>query len=328
MPKFSVIVPVYNVETYLPRCIDSILAQTVTDYELILVDDGSKDNSREVCLFYAKKDSRIRVITKENGGVSSARNVGIQESKGDWIAFVDGDDYLSTDYLEKLYPDNCDLSIGSVAYASPDGSKIWECRVEKDKIENVDKNRILAWYEHRSLYSIWTSLFKAELIKNNNLYFDSNTTRGEDTIFMFRYVEMCSRVKFVSDIVYYYVQYGKNGSSSSKLNLNNIYALNYLDQYIDNWLTINELQSPKFSSHTYWTKKEETDYFFEILNSQNISFWEKRKLLAAILSLPVFYKYVDQSLVGVNPVLLQLIRLKMPTMLIWYYRVRNYLKRR
>ena len=92
-PEISIIVPVYNVEKYLKRCIDSILNQSFTDFELILVDDGSTDNSGEIIDEYAIKDERIKVIHKENGGLSSARNVGIEYSKGNYIAFVDSDDW-------------------------------------------------------------------------------------------------------------------------------------------------------------------------------------------------------------------------------------------
>ena len=98
-PKISVIVPVYNVERYLRRCIDSILAQTFTDFELLLIDDGSKDSSGEICDEYAAKDSRIIVFHKENGGVSSARNVGLDNVRGEWVAFVDADDKISDGYF-------------------------------------------------------------------------------------------------------------------------------------------------------------------------------------------------------------------------------------
>ena len=94
-PKVSIIVPVYNVEKYLHRCVDSILLQTFTDFELLLIDDGSTDKSVDICDKYALKDSRIRVFHKKNGGVSSARNLGIKKSNGVYILFVDSDDYLA-----------------------------------------------------------------------------------------------------------------------------------------------------------------------------------------------------------------------------------------
>lgn len=103
MPEVSVIVPVYNVEQYLCRCIDSILAQTFCDIEVILIDDGSKDTSGSICDRYAKKDSRVTVIHKENEGVSVARNCGLAIAKGKYIMFCDSDDYVETTWVEKLH---------------------------------------------------------------------------------------------------------------------------------------------------------------------------------------------------------------------------------
>ena len=102
-PKISIIVPDYNAEKYLQRCIESILAQTFRDFELLLIDDGSKDNSGYICDEYAKMDSRIKVIHKENGGLSDARNVGIQASSGSYIALVDSDDLIAQNFIEELY---------------------------------------------------------------------------------------------------------------------------------------------------------------------------------------------------------------------------------
>lgn len=101
-PKITVIVPVYRVEAYLPRCLDSIVTQTFRDLEILLVDDGSPDRCGEICDEYAEKDSRIRVIHKENGGLSSARNAGLDIARGEYVAFVDSDDYLNADCYEKL----------------------------------------------------------------------------------------------------------------------------------------------------------------------------------------------------------------------------------
>ena len=98
-PKISVIVPVYNVEKYLRRCVDSILTQTFTDFEVLLIDDGSTDGSGKICDEYAKKDKRVRVFHKENGGVSSARNLGLDNVRGRYVTFVDADDKISPDYF-------------------------------------------------------------------------------------------------------------------------------------------------------------------------------------------------------------------------------------
>ena len=104
-PKISIIVPVYKVEQYLRRCLDSIVAQTFTDWECILIDDGSPDNSGRICDEYAEKDKRFRVFHQENVGVSAARNKGLDEARGEWIGFVDSDDWIEKEMYEYLYND-------------------------------------------------------------------------------------------------------------------------------------------------------------------------------------------------------------------------------
>ena len=115
MDLISVIIPVYNVEKYITKTIESVLIQTYTNFELILVDDGSQDNSGQICDIYSAKDQRVRVIHKKNGGVSSARNVGIDLSSGKYIAFIDGDDFVSEYYLETLHnmlvTNNVDMAV-------------------------------------------------------------------------------------------------------------------------------------------------------------------------------------------------------------------------
>jgi glycosyltransferase involved in cell wall biosynthesis len=115
-PQISIIVPVYNAENYLNRCVDSILTQTFTDFEIILVNDGSSDNSGAICDEYALKDNRIKVIHKRNGGVSSARNIGIENSIGKWITFIDADDYIEAGFLNIPTEATEDLLIQNYQY--------------------------------------------------------------------------------------------------------------------------------------------------------------------------------------------------------------------
>lgn len=137
-PLISVIVPVYNVERYLNQCIDSILAQTYKDFELILVDDGSKDKSGEICDEYVKKDSRIRVFHKKNGGVSSARNYGIDNAQGTYICFVDSDDWVDETYLEDmLKPGDYDWIIQGIKIN--DKYRIYKNEFLKDKYAGIKK---------------------------------------------------------------------------------------------------------------------------------------------------------------------------------------------
>ena len=127
MSKVSIVVPIYNVEKYLEQCIDSIINQTLKDIEIILVDDGSPDNCPQICDDYAKKDSRIKVVHKKNGGLSSARNAGIEVATGDYIGFVDSDDYIELDMYEKMYSiaieNNVDF-VMSDYYRVSDGGKV------------------------------------------------------------------------------------------------------------------------------------------------------------------------------------------------------------
>ena len=136
VPYISVIVPVYNVKLLLPRCIDSLLNQKFTDYELLLIDDGSTDGSGEICDEYGEKDSRIKVIHKSNEGVSKARNKGIDEAKGEWITFVDSDDYVGFDYLSNLYtctnPD-IDLVVLSLKHMRENGEVLYDYQLPKEE---------------------------------------------------------------------------------------------------------------------------------------------------------------------------------------------------
>lgn len=132
-PQISIVVPVYNVEKYLERCIDSILAQTFTDFELLLINDGSKDSSGLICDKYAEKDSRIRVFHKENGGVSRARNLGISNARGRWLCFIDSDDWVDKEYLHCFgdvfnYSDDIIVIQGMERIDGIQGRTLWQVK--------------------------------------------------------------------------------------------------------------------------------------------------------------------------------------------------------
>ena len=129
IPKISVIIPVYNTEKYLRRCIDSVLAQTYQDFELLLIDDGSKDSSGAICDEYASQDTRVRVFHKENGGVSSARNLGLDHARGEWITFVDADDWMADDMLQQMLDtadaEGADVVLADLAFSFSKGDDIY-----------------------------------------------------------------------------------------------------------------------------------------------------------------------------------------------------------
>ena len=171
-PLFSVIVPVYNVENFLPRCVDSILAQNVDSMEIILVDDGSRDSSGTICDEYARKDSRIRVVHKENGGLSSARNTGLDICRGEYIAFVDSDDWIEPDAYENMLKTARELDVKMVCGGRYDVSsktgekKLGLCPPKTEKISSEELvGRIFTWDNcdssacdklyHRSLLEGW-----------------------------------------------------------------------------------------------------------------------------------------------------------------------------
>lgn len=288
MPKISVIIPIYNIANYLPKCINSILNQTFEDFELLLIDDGSTDDSVKICNSFAKVDRRVLVVQKENGGVSSARNLGIKKATGEYIAFIDGDDYVSSDYLEKLIKPHSDLCICGGCYAKPDGSVLNELYPINDDISLISDEKILCWFEKGLMYSVWGRLFRLSIILDHNILFDENTTRGEDTIFMFRYIDYCKKAVFLSEKLYFYVKYVNEGSSSGRLNMANVKALNHLDNYIDHWLKQHKQKSDLFYSCDYWTKAELKDYYMLVFNNTTYSFSERYKWNKLFLSLPLF----------------------------------------
>lgn len=217
MPAVSVIVPVYNVEKYLKRCVDSILNQTFTDFELILVDDGSTDSSSRICDEYAESDERVGVIHKENGGVSAARNTGIDAAQGEFIMFVDSDDKVKQEMLEKML--NCigtevDLIVSSIEMH-------WihkqETRILHFQMPNKRYNPVTLMQEYSNsaipticLCGPCCKLYKRSVILQNSIKFDTNLRLGEDTCFNMDYIRCCGNVVSMSECFYCYMRENEN----------------------------------------------------------------------------------------------------------------------
>ncbi len=203
--KVSVIVPVYNMEKYLERCVDSILAQTYTNLEVILVDDGSKDSSPVICDKYAERDSRVKVVHKKNGGLSSARNAGLDVASGDYIGFVDSDDFVSSQMYQLLAErlDNSDCEIANVMYIRVDDngnttpSKVPHNTDKEIPAQQFIKELML----HTGDVSVWSKLFKKEIF--DNLRFPEEKL-NEDLIFMLGAFCKITRVAFVAQVGYFY----------------------------------------------------------------------------------------------------------------------------
>ena len=202
--KFSIIVPVFNTETYLEECINSVLEQTYTDFELILVDDGSTDNSASICDFYAQNDERIKVYHIINSGVSSARNVGIDNVTGEWLLFLDSDDVLHPKALQvlseniEIYPlvDIFQFSLTKQQF----GDSI--IRTDGKSYSELTPQQYCA----TGFYNVCAagSVMKVKLITENKLKFDSNLKLAEDQVFVFQVLQSATKCSRLAEVLYYY----------------------------------------------------------------------------------------------------------------------------
>ena len=207
--KISVIIPVYNVELYLERCIKSILCQTYKDFELLLVDDGSPDKSGEICDHYKNIDSRIRVIHKENGGLSDARNVGVLSAAGEYITFVDSDDYVSSNYLEYLLDlamkTNADISVGCFRRTESDECNFQRKRKYQD-ITILDSKTgcmeiiTMGRYEPM-LVTAWCKLIKRDVCLECPFPVGF---KHEDRATTYKYYYHCRKIAFGNQEIYAY----------------------------------------------------------------------------------------------------------------------------
>ena len=197
----SVIVPVYKAERWLHRCVDSILAQTMDDFELLLIDDGSPDRSGEICDEYVAKDSRVRVFHKENGGVSSARNMGLDNAQGEWISFVDADDWVEVEYLAGLTENlDADMILGGCKYTTGEICATYDNYFIKETIGEC----IVKYGINSILRTPWGNLLKKSIINQYNLLFDISIRYGEDTLFNKQYLFYCDSIRVIYKLNYNY----------------------------------------------------------------------------------------------------------------------------
>lgn len=215
MPKISVIVPVFAAEKNLGRCIDSLINQTFKDFELILIDDGSPDKSGEICENYEKKDKRINVIRQANSGAAAARNNGIRAAKGEYIGFVDSDDYTSDNYLESLFTvvqnSNPDIAVCNYFQYSAGTEPVKMCHgfdegtvFGKRDIENILYHNIFTNKNTAGYFSLWNKLFRRSFITGNGIKMDSNMSFGEDMLFIMECLKHCESIAFTENAGYFY----------------------------------------------------------------------------------------------------------------------------
>ena len=208
IPQISVIVPVYNVEKYLPRCIESVLSQTFSNFELLLIDDGSTDRSGNICDRYAQNDSRIRVYHQNNQGVSTARNLGIEHARCEWLCLIDSDDYLDRDYLAVFM---------TQGHLTEDCLNLqgWQCVNEKEETvktiqypflfsELPQAGETIANYQAFSNNAPWAKLFNRNLIKRHQLCFPTQLPVREDAVFSYNYRMHIKSIQLLPASSYHY----------------------------------------------------------------------------------------------------------------------------
>lgn len=224
LPLISIVVPVYNVEKFLSHCIDSILNQSYKNIELILVDDGSRDHSGKICDDYAKKDKRVKVYHKKNGGVSSARNYGMINAHGQYITFIDSDDWISKNFLENFRVEEiqADLYISGALY-DIEGKLYSKKKYSEQYADNIDD--IAKCFFSQNLKDNgypWGKLFLLDIIQSNGIFFDEKLSINEDHIFIFWYFCYIHSLYVTSTADYHYLVIDNSGRKlSSKINSRN-----------------------------------------------------------------------------------------------------------
>jgi len=205
MPIVSIIVPVYNTEPYLRRCVDSLLAQTFIDFECILINDGSSDKSPLICDEYAKNDNRVYVIHQKNCGVTAARKIGVEHAKGDWIFFVDSDDELIEDsistLIEYINRDKIDIIIGSHKFIAQKHVNLRQ--YDKLEIDNIEYAKLLIKAKIHT--GPCARLIRKDLFDNFTFDISAYFTKGEDYIMNIRLSQKARKIFIIPNIVYHYI---------------------------------------------------------------------------------------------------------------------------
>lgn len=279
-PIISIIVPVYNVEVYLRQCLDSILSQTFTAWELILVDDGSPDGSGAICDEYAASDHRIRVFHIPNGGVSNARNVGMKAAKGDWITFIDSDDWVDPDFVEKLYAPiienpNLDFVHGGIQCINENGiSSILT------KFENYIGEDFRLLIRNFEGYAV-AKLFKHSIIQSNHLVFNTKINLAEDYVFTLEYTKYVKLFCYCSATNYFYRKRAGSATTEKSLYRTIESTLMYVDSCSRMFLEYEKSQKVTTEDTAYRWFCISNMIFYTI---RDIGFWKVDKCYSKAIS--------------------------------------------
>lgn len=290
--KVSVITPVYNCEKYIRECIESLINQTLKECEFIFVNDGSSDKSKEIIEEYAKKDNRIKLINQKNSGVSVARNIGLKHAIGEYIAFVDGDDYIELNMYKNLYSigyeNNIDLIISDFEQELEGKKIISKLDIENNvviKERNIINKILPQFLKHEKLNSVCNKLFKREIIEKFNISFPNGVALGEDGVFNINYFSNAKSLIYIDYCGYHYREV--QGSATR-----NIFEKDYFNRALEVYNEetpeiyykyfkneyLNELKSIKFINNVI-------SYTYIYFNPENnISFRKRYKYIKNMIN--------------------------------------------
>lgn len=292
-PIVSVIIPVYNAEQYLANCLNSVLSQTLYNFEILLIDDGSLDKSGEICNRYAECDNRIRVFHKENGGVSSARNLGLKNAKGKWLTFLDSDDELMSDaleYLVKIANSQSDLVLAGYDTINCQTGVVKSTSDFPFVSKKLCRDSAIKLMYRSDFYLcfICSKLYKNSIIKKNNLYFDETIYYSEDRLFVIQYLSNCKNfIQYSTKSIYKYYIRG-SGAMSSLVKTFNYKSVTGFYATLLMYKSISEIYTTKknifyavedvINSYNY-TIKRMNDF---AINDKNLKMQMRRKLFGTI----------------------------------------------
>lgn len=265
-PLISIIVPIYKVEKYIHRCIDSLLIQTYSNLEIILVDDGSPDSCGEICDWYALQDQRIKVVHKENGGLSDARNMGISVAQGEYIGFVDSDDYVEPEMFEKLWKalkdNNTKLSMCSLICEDENGeiAEYSDAKLIKDGVFNAEELLVKIVQTNGWFYIVaWNKLYHKSLL--NDRFYPIGKYH-EDEFVISQLLWNAKKIAYISDKEYHYTYKRSDSITGERRNVRHLDALEalyhrclfYHEKKLDNLI---------FDNRTIFFRELEKNYFYD-----------------------------------------------------------------
>lgn len=298
----SIILPVYNGEKYISRAIESVLQQNYTHWELIIINDGSTDTSLDICNSFSEKDKRIIVINKSNTGVSDTRNIGIKKSNGEYLLFLDSDDWIEKGCLNKINEDFCKSDADVLIF---NYYKVIENSIEKERKITITENvnipfsdvinaavRQSQWHSniwYGNLHTVWAKSFKKSVIYENKLIFNESLRIGEDMVFVLNYILHSKKIYFSNDYVYFYYH-----NNLSVMNTRRWRGLTQGETYFNEVEKLVGNLVSESAKADLWLEIAEADWI-TILDSDN-TIYHKYKIFKGILKDEYYIRFSNNGL--------------------------------